>query len=180
MDIIFKAFTKIFSKKIENFIQESKNKEILEVIKKAKNEALQEERAYRDEQRNHCLFIELEMMIGKPVISISNEWNNPIIGFGKRIEFITRAKTPVLIIEDYVSGNDMMVLSVPFYFSEQRLFALSKLDPFEICSIIYKNSAWMEPFEKVKSGVFEGYDVIINRLKQTDFFERAEKARTAE
>lgn len=168
MDIIFKAFTKIFSKKIENLIE------------KTKNEGRQEERDYRDEQKKKCLLNELELMIGKPVISISNEWNNPTIGFGKRIEFITKAETPVLIVEDYVSGKDMMLLSVPFYFSEQRLFALSKLEPFEICSIIYKNSAWMEPFEKVKSGVFEGYDVIINRLKQTDFFERAEKARNAE
>lgn len=180
MDIIFKAFTKIFSKKIQTFIQEAKDKEISEAVNNAKNKALQEERDYREEQRNHCLFIELEMMIGKPVISISNEWNNPIIGFGKRIDFITTAKMPVLIVEDYVSGKDMMLLSTPFYFSAQRLFALSKLDPFEICSIIYKNSAWMEPFEKVKSGVFEGYDVIINRLKQTDFFERAEKAKNAE
>lgn len=163
MDIIFKAFTKIFSKKIENFIE------------KTKNEGRQEEKDYRDEQKKKCLLNELELMIGKPVISISNEWNNPTIGFGKRIEFITRAKIPVLIIEDYVSGNDMMVLSVPFYFSEQRFNAFAKLDPFELCSIVFKNSAWMEPFEKEKSGTFDGYDVLLEKLKKTDFFERIEK-----
>lgn len=150
------------------------------MIEKTKNDGRQKERDYRNEQKKKCLLNELELMIGKPVISISNEWSNPVIGFGKRVDLITMAKTPVLIIEDYVSGEDILSFSVPFYFSEQRLFALSKLDPFEICSIIYKNSSWMEPFEKVKSDVFDGYDVIINRLKQTDFFARAEKAKNAE
>lgn len=165
MSFLFKAFSKFFSQ------------EINDMVNKAKSDAENEERDYRENQRRHCQFIELEMMIGKPVISISNEWDNPIVGFGKRIEFITQAKTPVLIIEDYVSGQDVLVLSTPFYFSEQRFNALSKLDPFEICSIIFRNSAWMEPFEKVKSGVFDGYDVIIEKLKSTDFYERAEKAK---
>lgn len=165
MNFLFKAFSKFFSQ------------EINDMVNKAKNDAKNEERNYREEQRKHCQFIELSMMIGKPVISISNEWDNPIVGFGKRIEFITKAETPVLIIEDYVSGEDVLVLSTPFYFSEQRFNALSKLDPFEICSIIFRNSAWMEPFEKVKSGVFDGYDVIFEKLKSTDFYERAEKAK---
>lgn len=152
-------------------------KQFSEIIEDAKKLALKEERAHINQQKDKCLAIELDMMIGKPVISISNEWSNPVIGFGKRVEFITKASKPVLIIEDYISGEDILTLSVPFYYSEQRFIALSKLEPFEICSIIYKNSAWMEPFEKVKSGVFDGYDVILDKLKKTDFFERAEKAK---
>jgi hypothetical protein len=168
MNILFNVFKKVFAKQFEEIISSEKN----DIASKAKKEGMQEERSYRENQKNECLYAELEMMIGKPVINISNEWDNPIIGFGKEIQFITQAKVPVLIIEDYVSGENKLVLSVPFYFSEQRFNAFAKLDPFEICSIVYKNSVWMEPFDKVKSGVFEGYDVIREKLIKAGFFER--------
>lgn len=171
MNILFSVFKKVFAKQFEEIISSEQNA----IASKAKKEGIQEEREYRANQKSECLYAELELMIGKPVISISNEWSNPIIGFGKEIQFITQAKTPVLIIEDYVSGESKLVLSVPFYFSEQRFNAFSKLDPFELCSIIYKNSAWMEPFDKVKSGVFEGYDVIREKLVKSGFFERISK-----
>lgn len=163
MNIFFNAFKKMFTNQIES------------LISKAKRQGAEEEREYRSKQRQDCTFSELEMMIGKPVIYIPNEWCNPIIGFGKCIDFITKAKTPVLIVEDYITGEDKLILSVPFYFSEQRFNAFAKLDPFELCSIVFKNSAWMEPFEKEKSGTFDGYDVLLEKLKKTDFFERIEK-----
>ena len=159
-NILFSAFKFIFKDQI--------SKEILNANRNIESEF----RIKREEEKNKCKEMELEMLIGKPVISISNEWCNPVIGFGKEVIYITKAKIPVLVIKNYLTGEENMSLSDPFYFTEQRFNALAKLDPFEICSIIYKNSTTYQPFEKKKSGIFDGYEVIKKTLEKNGFFDK--------
>lgn len=161
-----KLFFKLFSNIFANELATVRANDIAKAASKADDDA----RSRQIERHNQIKTIELEMMIGKPIISISNEWANPIIGFAKYVDFITDAKNPVLIVKDYLTGKEMMLLGSVYYFSEQRFNALAKLDPFEICSIIYHNSCGEHDFDKNKSGVFTGYDDIKQKLIESGFY----------
>lgn len=161
--ILFKIFKFTFNKQILEEISSSTQTFKFNHLEKLKD------------QKNKCKYLELSMFIDKPIIAISNEWANPVIGIGKEIIYISKANTPVLVIHDYLTNEDKMIFSEVFYFTEQRFNAFSKLDPFEICSIIYKNSTTHQPFEKNKSGVFEGYDVIKEKLINSGFYNEIKK-----
>lgn len=161
--LIFNIFKKIFDKQIK--------KEVCQELNLWKKNHFNEEW----EKRNQIEKIELEMYVGKPVIYVSNEWANPIIGFGKEVIEITKAKTPTLIVHDYISGEDRMILGKVYHYTEQRFNAFSKLTPFEACSLLYPQFNWNTTFNKVKSGNFDGYDVLRKKLEVTDFFTKVEE-----
>ena len=43
---------------------------------------MEEQRTSSFKSQSEIKKVEVEMMIGKPVIYVSNEWNDPIVGFG--------------------------------------------------------------------------------------------------
>ena len=114
------------------------------------NKAINNEREDKRNHYNEIKTIELSQFIGKPVICISNEWADPIIGFGLRVEFITRSKNPILCTHNYLDGREYLIMGAAYHFTEQRFDALFKINRFELCSFIY-NHASSEPFEKIKS-----------------------------
>lgn len=69
--------------------------------------------------------------VGTPVICIGNEWKDPTIGFVTRIELLSQAKTPTLVVLDELTGNELIVMSAAYDFTGQRLQAFMKLSPYE-------------------------------------------------
>ncbi len=157
-NLLFKFFSNIFAA------------ELAAIRAKDISKAEDQFRSNQIERRNQITSIEYEMMVGKPIIGISNEWADPIIGFAVCVDYVTESKNPVLIVKNYLTGKEVMLMGSVYYYSEQRFNALAKLDPFEICSIVYHNSCGEHDFEKNKSGVFSGYDAIRQRLVESVFY----------
>jgi hypothetical protein len=82
---------------------------------------------------------EVESFLGKPVIYFSNEVQAPLIGFGERLELITAAKQPVLVIKDYVTNEEMMGMGRVRHYTEQLFFAAFNVDPNTLIALLYPN-----------------------------------------
>lgn len=125
-----------------------------------------------NEQREQVELLELEQFLGKRVISVSNEWDNPQIGVALRIEFITQAKSPILIVQDFLSNQEVMIMGKTYLYTPQRLQAVLKLNPFEACSLIY---TYTNEFDKPKSGHRDENEIIMQTLTARGFFAIEEK-----
>lgn len=124
------------------------------------------------DERNAFLRIEVETQIGSPLIRIPNEWSNPTIGFGRRVEMI--GNSPILVIHDYISNTDTIGGGVCFDFSEQKLDILLRLDPFEAWAFLAHNNVGHHNYEKNRTGVRDSADDILDKLRSNGFFERWE------
>ncbi len=114
------------------------NKE--EVIAKAKQEVFElwkKRDEEREQQKKDCELIDLKMKLGKLVISVSNEISNVTVGVAKDIIFISQAQQPYLVIQDIITGEELVPLGTLFDYTEQKFDALNKLEPNERISIIY-------------------------------------------
>ena len=125
----------------------------------------------REERNRETRIIELSMYLDKPVICISNEWDTPIIGFVTQIGSVTKAEDPVLIVRNYLDGQEYLVLGKTFHYTDQRFNALFKLDPFEWCAFIYGDYL-EEDFNKNKSGKLMDKEKVIQLLEVNGFFEK--------
>lgn len=130
-----------------------------------------EQRETSFKRRSEIKRIEIEMMIGKPVIYISNEWNDPIVGFG--INTFDIGTSCVLVIKDYITGKDLTVMSTAHNYSETLLNAVLKFNPFEAGSMIYRNHDWS--YEHEKYGEYSGEESLREKLKSSGFFEDLKK-----
>lgn len=92
------------------------------------------EQTRKDEFARNAAFLR----IGDPIIVVGNEWENLIVGFVVDVDLITAAQQPAFIVKDYLSGTTCMTFGEVIDFSNQRLNALLKLDPFERWSLISK------------------------------------------
>lgn len=162
MSFLYSIFEKMFQKEIKQKIN----------IEKAN--ALEAYREAKHKENKQFKLFDMETLLGKPVISISNEWDNPIVGFVTNIEFLSKAQNPTFVIQDYVSNEKVIVMGITYGYTEQRFNALMKLDPFETCSLIYQNycSTSLNPFEKNKSGIRESKEMIIQKLKENGFYQK--------
>lgn len=98
------------------------------------------EREARDRRQLEIERITLEAYVGQPVIMIGNEWTDPVIGFALRVDFITQHQDPILVIQDDLSGREVISFGKLYRFSLQRFDALYKLTPYERCSLIYNHT----------------------------------------
>ncbi len=115
--------------------------------------------------------LEVEMMVGKPVIYISNEWADPVVGFG--VGTLDIGSSCVLIIKDYISGKELTVMSTAHAYSETLLNAILKLNPFEAASLVYRNHDWS--YEHMKYDQYNGAEYIKNKLASSGFFDELKK-----
>lgn len=109
---------------------------------------------------------DIEFFIDKPVIVITNEWRNPIIGF---VNDIDKEKNS-LVVYDYISDKEVTVNSRTFIFTEQRYQLVIKLDPFELCSILYPEECFETDFRKDKREFLLNPEEINSRLRQNCFW----------
>lgn len=125
------------------------------------------------DERNNSNRQLIEIQVGTPLIRIPNEWDNPTIGFGRRIEMI--GNSPILVIHDYVSNTDTIGGGVCFDFSEQKLDVLLRLDPFEAWAFLAHNNVGHHNYEKSRTGVRDSAEDILKKLRSNGFFERWEE-----
>lgn len=121
--------------------------------------------------REQIRLFEVESRIGKPVIYVSAEWCNPLVGFGVGIQYI--GETPLLMVKDYISGEVLTPMSAVHDFSQTLLDAVLKLTPFEAGSIIYKSLLWTHEHKKI--GERDSFDEIMDKLNKSGFFEELSK-----
>jgi hypothetical protein len=70
--------------------------------------------------------------VGKRVIYTSNEWEDPVIGKVIRVDYITKARCPVLVVADVLSGEERIILTDQVYeYSPEILDAILKLSPYQ-------------------------------------------------
>lgn len=160
---IFEQICKFFPSQVENLRSIS--------FSKGQNTSNNEQISLRKSYQT----TELSLFVGQPVIIISNEWENPIIGFGHSIEFITKAQNPVLLVEDALTGDVFMTMGKPFVFTQQRFDAIMKLTPFELGSLLYSNAYFDCTFEKAKRGHRDTHEELLQKLKNVQFFEKVEQ-----
>lgn len=132
---------------------------------------MEEQRTSSFKSQSEIKKVEVEMMIGKPVIYVSNEWNDPIVGFG--IGTIDIGSSCVLVIKDYISGTELTVMSMAHNYSETLLNAILKLNPFETASLVYRNHDWS--YEHKKYGEYSGKESLEEKLRASGFFNDLKK-----
>lgn len=91
---------------------------------------------YQEERQNRLECFELQTHIGKLIIGISNEWEDPGIYIGHSIEFITQAKRPVLKVINVFTGEFMIVSSKIIDYSDEMLALLCSLSPPERWALV--------------------------------------------
>lgn len=114
--------------------------------------------------------MEVASCVGAPVIIVPNEWGNPVVGFGKEIMEI--GSSAVLVVENYLTGEDVVCGGVRMDYSRQKLEALLKLDPYERWAVLAVNTVGHENYDKPKSGKAWGKEQIIDKLESSGFFNR--------
>jgi hypothetical protein len=140
------------------------------LIEKTKHEIIakfkKEEEEKNIENKKFKVF-ELEEMLGKLVISVSNEIENPIVGYGKEIIFITKAQMPILVIHDIVKNVDIVPLGVLFAYTEQKFDALNQLDANARIAIIYsRQEEYIVEKSKTQTEELIDSDIWKNKVKK--------------
>lgn len=82
---------------------------------------------------------ELEYLVGKPVIGISNEWGEPIIGTLVRLELIgTTIPSALPVIFDELTQQEYLFFGTVCHYSVELVRALEKLTPSEAWVLVTK------------------------------------------
>ena len=136
-------------------------------------ETNQEEPVSGMTRQEEVRFIELMSYVNKPVILISNEWEDLEVGFGVGVEYITNNNTPVLVVRSYITGEEFITFSKVFHYTTQRFNALMQLDPFERWCLIQDHD---ESFNKPrKQPILSSKKDILDKLRLNGFFMRIGK-----
>lgn len=130
-------------------------------------EAADKERRNRENAFNHVTF---EVLVGKPVIAVGNDWSNPVVGMGIAVQGVSKSNRPHLVIKDYLSGEEVMPFGAVMEYNETRLEAILKLTPAEITSLVYRHSTPQIVPESQKNNR-DSREVIIQKLTDSGFFD---------
>lgn len=124
----------------------------------------------RRKEREDSELYTLQCLLNKPVIGISNEWENPLVGTVVDIDFITQARCPVPIVRDALTGEDHIALCKIMPFTIQRFQAVMKLTPYERwCLIDSQNEVEYRDNDTRKLPKLYSYEEYIMALKNKDF-----------
>ncbi len=97
------------------------------------------------EQREAKIAV-MDAMIGKLIICVSNEWENPVVGKLLRYDEYGRAYSTMPaswfpIVEDYVSGENRHCGGVQIPYSEEMIRVLvDKLNPYERWGVLTRST----------------------------------------
>lgn len=113
----------------------------------------------RNERKRQAEIAEIECLLDKFVIVLPNEIENLTVAKVVGVDLITKAKSPVPVIHNVVSGEIYFTFAKIIPFSKQRFEALNKLHPNERIAIIYANVFGdEEPIDKSKTQLEELID----------------------
>ena len=99
---------------IKNFIANSFNfytEDQLNSVKKQQFLAgIREQEKRQDQLKTQCETTAIEVNFGKPIIHITNEWDDPVVGVVIGVEFFTLSKRPIAKVFDFVSNSRYLKL----------------------------------------------------------------------
>ena len=104
--------------------------------------------------------------INRAVISIPNEWVDPIIGLCTDVK-----NNNEFYIRDFVSGTEVISKHKTFLFTEQRFQAVIKMDRFDLCSLLYPEEFVDTEFKKKKEVFLLKPHEINNKLRANGFWD---------
>lgn len=106
--------------------------------------------------------------IGKPCIYVSNEWGNPVVGYGVKVEDFGRTEA-WLVVHDYISGQDVIPFGKRLDYNPQRLELVLNLTPWELCELLHDHTEGFQ--DKPKLNVRDSATALMERLTTNGFFE---------
>lgn len=109
--------------------------------------------------------------VGQPVVFFQNEIDDPVVGFALRVEHMTLAKQPTLIVKNYVDNQEVFFFGEPFIYDPVFFEEMMKMDRSCLLAIIYRNAHAIEKFRKdteTASKIMD-YDEIYSKLKANGF-----------
>lgn len=124
----------------------------------------------RRDSENAIDHVAYEVLVGKPVIAVGNDWSNPVIGIGLFVQGISKANRPHLVIKDYVSGEEVMPFGAVMEYNDTRFEAIMKLTPAEITSLVYRYSTPQIVRDDQKEQR-DSREVILQKLTTNGFFD---------
>lgn len=160
-----------------NLIQKIFAKQIKDLESVAASNAVAQYRKESLENKNNFRKIEAEIWLGKPIIALSNEWNEPIVGELLKIEEF-KNNSFGYVYQNYLTGKETFTLVNPFAFSEQKLKILGKLNPDEYCCLFYEGTSHFGEFRKhpnygkEREQEFTNYENWIIQLNNNGFYEK--------
>jgi hypothetical protein len=108
-----------------------------DAFNKGVNFGIQKEQENREQQRKGFEIYECQQYVGKYIISISNQYDNIIVGYGNEVHFVTKGLCPILEFTDVVSGRSMYANGVTMVYTEQKFDALNDMDREALIAILY-------------------------------------------
>ena len=113
----------------------------------------------------------IEDLMDKPVITVSNQWEDMGLGVVCDIEYITKAQNPVPVVKFFETGEKKICLSKIMPWSYELMTALYTLTPYQRWAILtgdwsYMNKPEPEDGKPLKS--FDDYKKILYENKFID------------
>lgn len=105
--------------------------------------AILEEKQKNREQREQLNTLCIEVDIGTAFISVTNEWDNPIIGIVLGVVYVTAGNCPIALVYDFISNQVVLCGNARLPYTDYNLDAVLKLDPYQRWNLIARSS--LEP-----------------------------------
>jgi hypothetical protein len=137
-----------------------------EVFNEGVREGQKNENFRSIQSRRDIAVFELDKWVGNKIISISNEWSDPYIGIGLRIEYFSKTEVPFLVSANAITGEEHIHFGKIISFTPQNLAALMVLNPYERWSLLTGQKISIEPKDEV---VLSSYEQIMEKLKENNF-----------
>ena len=83
----------------------------------------------------------LEIYLGKPVICVSNEFENISVGIGQEVAYLKEDNKPVLIVYDLIRKEEIIPFGMIFAYTEQKFDALNNLTPDQRSAILFEKDS---------------------------------------
>lgn len=109
--------------------------------------------AFNPQDEHHAYRAELIKFIGAPLVYVSDQNENPAVGFGLRVEEDRQLGRPVLIIHDYISDREKRAETKPYPYTSQIFQAVFSLNRNTLIALLHRRqegkSVFLPPTEKL-------------------------------
>jgi len=95
-------------------------------------------RVFNPQDEHHAYRAELIKFIGAPLVYVSDQNENPAVGFGLRIEEDKKLGHPVLVIHDYISDREKRAESKPYPYTSQIFQAVFSLNRNTLIALLHR------------------------------------------
>lgn len=175
MGILYKLFSTFFKKDIEDEYKDVKEKSFNDGVIEGRRSFYEEDKVERVKILN---FEAQRIASSGPVIVLSNEWQNPVIG--KVTSFTTShwdKEKNIPVVKDYLTGEVFEEYRTLIPFSMKTLEALGKLNPDDVVSLFYEGKNSNRDVYKKRESVssdegkkYTGIDDWLHRMEKANFF----------